>query len=93
MIIRLSLITGTLLVAVAWGLTVFVSPADYQKSAGTAVLENYRTAKLMPGAGEFRLSSAIGHEVFEIPACIPGSGEMKIRVWDWDGIGDDLQPP
>ena len=84
MIIRLWLITGTLLVAVAWGLTVFVSPADYQKSAGTAVLENYRTAKLMPGAGEFRLSSAIGHEVFEIPAS--DAAQLKIAMESGGGM-------
>jgi len=30
------------------------------------------------------------YESFEFPTQIPGPSELKIEVWDWDGVGDDL---
>ena len=30
------------------------------------------------------------HESFEFMSRLPGASKLKIEVWDWDGIGDDL---
>jgi hypothetical protein len=30
------------------------------------------------------------YESFEFPVQIPGASSLKIEVWDWDGLGDDL---
>eukprot|EP00494_Astrolonche_serrata_P024733 UN24993 len=30
------------------------------------------------------------HEAFEWRIRLPGPSELKIEVWDWDGIGDDM---
>eukprot|EP01006_Ploeotia_vitrea_P017020 TRINITY_DN48009_c0_g3_i1.p2 TRINITY_DN48009_c0_g3~~TRINITY_DN48009_c0_g3_i1.p2 ORF type:complete len:440 (-),score=253.12 TRINITY_DN48009_c0_g3_i1:22-1176(-) len=30
------------------------------------------------------------YESFEIPCTMPGDAKLRIEVWDWDGIGDDL---
>ena len=30
------------------------------------------------------------HEPFEIHTTLPGACHIEIKVWDWDGIGDDL---
>jgi uncharacterized cupredoxin-like copper-binding protein len=66
MIIRVWLIAGFLLLAVAWGLVVPLSPPPAQDSPGTTV-ERYRAERLLPQPGELRMSSDIGHEVFEVP--------------------------
>ena len=30
------------------------------------------------------------HEAFEFVTRLPGASQLRIQVWDWDGIGDDL---
>jgi uncharacterized cupredoxin-like copper-binding protein len=66
MIIRVWLIAGVLLLAVAWTLVVPLSPPPFQETTGTTV-ELYRAERLLPGPGDLRMSSDIGHEVFEVP--------------------------
>jgi len=37
-----------------------------------------------------RVLDAPFYEAFEIPVSLPGDSTLKLQVWDWDGIGDDL---
>lgn len=66
MIMRLWLVAGTVLIGVAWYLTVSMSPADHQGAARSAI-GDYRTAGVMPAAGALTMSKEIGHDVFEVP--------------------------
>ena len=67
MIVRIWLIGGVLLVALAWILMVPLSPEPFQGAPGGNIA-SYRAQGLMPEPGGFTLSDEIGHEVFEIPA-------------------------
>ena len=67
MIVRIWLIGGVFLVALAWILMVPLSPEPFQAAPGSNIAE-YRAQGLMPAPGDFTLSREIGHEVFEIPA-------------------------
>ena len=66
MIIRFWLISGIVLVGVAWYLVVPLSLAPMQSSPVSAAGE-YRQAGLLPAVGEMAMSREIGHGVFEIP--------------------------
>lgn len=66
MIIRLWLILGGALVALAWVLQVPLAPEPFQATARSAI-EGYRKAGLMPPAGTTKISKEVGHAVFEIP--------------------------
>jgi len=67
MVIRAWLVVGILLIGVAWYLTVIASPPALQGSAQTEI-DAYRQAGLMPAAGALKQSTAISHDVFELPA-------------------------
>lgn len=66
MIVRLWLVLGTILVGLAWWLTVPLSPPAFQMSAASAI-DDYRARGLVPEPGRMTMSDAIGHDVFEIP--------------------------
>ena len=67
MVIRAWLVVGVLLIGVAWYLTVFAPLPSVQATAPSAI-DTYRQAGLMPPAGAVKMSTSIGHEVFELPA-------------------------
>jgi len=64
---RVCLVAGSLIVAVAWALMVPWSPLAQQEVPGS-MIEGYRSSGLMPAAGTLQMSSQIGHDVFEVPA-------------------------
>ena len=67
MVIRAWLVVGILIIGVAWYLTVLAPPPAFQATASSS-LDGYRQAGLMPQVGTLEMSTAIGHEVFELPA-------------------------
>jgi len=67
MVIRAWLLVGTFIIGVAWYLTVLAPPPAFQATAASPI-DSYRQAGLMPQVGSFKLSTAIGHEVFDLPA-------------------------
>lgn len=67
MVIRVWLVGGFLIVAAAWLLIVPWSPPPNQEVPGS-MIDGYRSAGLMPAAGNLEMSREIGHDVFELPA-------------------------
>ncbi len=67
MVVRAWLVVGILIIGVAWYLTVLAPPPDFQATASSPI-DSYRKAGLMPQVGALKMSTAIGHEVFELPA-------------------------
>ncbi len=66
MILRFCWIAGTLLVALAWVLTVPLTPSDEQVSSAS-MIDQYREAGHVPGAGALAMSASVPHETFEEP--------------------------
>jgi Cu/Ag efflux protein CusF len=66
MIVRVWLISGIVLVVVAWVLMVPLSPPTTQQIS-TSMIKGYRSDGLMPGAGAIEMSDKVGHDVFEVP--------------------------
>jgi uncharacterized cupredoxin-like copper-binding protein len=67
MVARVWLISGIVLVVLAWILMVPLSPPTVQQTP-TSMLEGYRADGLMPAVGAFEISDEIGHDVFKVPA-------------------------
>jgi Cu/Ag efflux protein CusF len=67
MVARVWLISGILLVVLAWILMVPLSPPTVQQTP-MSMIEGYRADGLMPALGAFEMSDEIGHDVFEVPA-------------------------
>ncbi len=66
MIVRAWLVVGILIISVAWYLTVVAPPPTTQATAQTSI-DGYREAGLLPQVDDLKLSTEIGHDVFELP--------------------------
>ncbi len=67
MVVRAWLVVGILVIGVAWYFTV-VAPLPTSQVAAQTPIDRYRQAGLMPAAEAWKLSTEIGHDVFELPA-------------------------
>jgi uncharacterized cupredoxin-like copper-binding protein len=67
MVVRVWLISGIVLVVLAWILMVPLSPPTVQQTP-MSMIEGYRADGLMPAVDAFEISDEIGHDVFEVPA-------------------------
>jgi uncharacterized cupredoxin-like copper-binding protein len=66
MVVRFTVFMGVLLGVVSWLLLVPFAPADFQASSRSAI-DDARKAGLVPMPGELKMSTTVGHDVFEVP--------------------------
>lgn len=96
MIMRIWLIVGIALAALAWVLTVPLTPQPMQRSESTPA-PDYRAAGLLPPAGELNMSTQIGHDVFEVPAedarHVNDPGGMAMPGMEMGGAGGGMNMP